>query len=605
MAADNRSSAAVCSMIEKFELETVNNVRAQKSQTGGLHYTPAALLAYISQCRLSGLLMGPIYGVFLYLYITHLILAGYPFTAPNTSSCSPTNTSCWTAGLNQTSINETALMSKRTSHLVGGGVGAVVGSGLALTSVFSTRVRCNMVLILPSLLTKRGRSFMFSFALALVIEGPLSTLEHNVHFQEVVRSFTCMYREMKSMAQMFVEKFVKIMDQLNNILVMVNDASKAYLAQLERDIENATAESRANIEATKRDVEKKMKEMKEAAEGIADVLNAPGGILSSACDGVTAAGGAIGGAIADEVGSWFSRRRKRSSCGPPNLVDVPDVDISAFDGIPLDALKNIVQDLNPNLDLVNMDFDMLAAKIDSSSIRIIRETLQGLFMHAFESSKTIARWASKIFYISIILIIYDTYAYVCSFYKDDAFDNMTINHSFKEICEKEKKPKVTPMRCWELKEKYHLAVSMILSKKEAISLVKESVPSLCAAIVISGILLTDYLFAVTLEAFKEHASFGLTFPGMEQGISFGSTLQEAAGKGLSNTIKIDGFDLSTDKCLPSPQRTESSSIWPIFAIIITALLSCVIEAYFSRLRPIICNAYYPERAQERAVFLHK
>ena len=161
------------------------------------------------------------------------------------------------------------------------------------------------------------------------------------------------------------------------------------------------------------------------------------------------------------------------------------------------------------------------------------------------------------------------------------------------------------MRCWELKEKYHLAVSMILSKKEAISLVKESVPSLCAAIVISGILLTDYLFAVTLEAFKEHASFGLTFPGMEQGISFGSTLQEAAGKGLSNTIKIDGFDLSTDKCLPSPQRTESSSIWPIFAIIITALLSCVIEAYFSRLRPIICNAYYPERAQERAVFLHK
>ncbi|XP_063685518.1 E3 ubiquitin-protein ligase DCST1-like [Bolinopsis microptera] len=421
-----------------------------------------------------------------------------------------------------------------------------------------------------------------------------------------------MYREIKSMAERSVEQFVKIMEQFKKLLAMMNDASKAYLAQLERDIENATAETRANIEATKRDVEKKMREMKEVAESIGDVLNTPGSMISGFCDGVTMAGGGVldslfdaGRGFVDAFEDIFTGRRKRSSCEPPNIIDVPDLDLSAFDGISLDALKNIVRDLNPNLDLIDMDFDMLAAEIDSSSIRKIRDTLQGIFMHAFESTKIIARWASKIFYISIILIIYDAYVYVGSFYKDDAFDNMTINHSFKEICEKEKKPKVTPMRCWELKEKYHLAVSMILSKKETISLVTESIPSLCAAIVISGILLMDYLFAVTLEAFKEHASFGITFPGMEQGISFGSTLKEATGQSLSNTIRIDGFDLSTDKCLPSPQRTNNSSIWPIFAIIIAALLSCVIEAYFSRLRQIICNAYYPKRAQERAIYLHK
>ena len=463
-----------------------------------------------------------------------------------------------------------------------------------------------MILILPSLLTKRGRGFMFSFALALVIEGPLSTLEHNI--QEVVRSFTCMYREMKSMAQRFAEQFVKIMEQMKNILAMVNDASQAYLAQLERDIENATEETRENIKATKREVEKKMKEMKEAVGSFSDVLNAPGNFISDVCSGVTAAVGGVYDNVSDEVGSFIGGlfgRKKRSSCNPPNLVDIPNVDISAFDGISLDALKDIVRKLDPNLDLINMDFDMLTLKIDSSSIRKIRETLQGIFMHAFAFSRIIAQWASKIFYIFIILIIYDTYAYVNSFYRDDAFDNMTINHSFKKICKKEKKPKVTPMRRWELKEKYNLAVSMILSKEETLSLFKESLPSICAAIVISAILVTDYLFAVTLEAFKEHASFGITFPGMEQGISFGSTLKEAAGKSLSSTIKIDGFDLSTDKCLPRPQKTEVSSIWPIFTIIIIALLSCVVEVYFSRLRSIICNAYYPKRAEERAIFLHK
>ena len=94
-----------------------------------------------------------------------------------------------------------------------------------------------------------------------------------------------------------------------------------------------------------------------------------------------------------------------------------------------------------------------------------------------------------------------------------------------------------------------------------------------------------------------------TKPGMEQGVSLSSFLLN--NHTFDPLLKIRAFNLSTDPCLPRSKQTDAVSLGPIFAILVVCFFSCVVEAYFSRLRAIICNIFYPVRANERAKYLYK
>ena len=59
-----------------------------------------------------------------------------------------------------------------------------------------------------------------------------------------------------------------------------------------------------------------------------------------------------------------------------------------------------------------------------------------------------------------------------------------------------------------------------------------------------------------LEVFQENASFGLSFPGAQQSISFQSVLDQARDKQVE-TIRVEAFNLTTDPCLPKPCRSAS------------------------------------------------
>ena len=53
-----------------------------------------------------------------------------------------------------------------------------------------------------SLATKRGRAFLMSTAIVLMVkDGPVNTLDCNV--QQVVRSITCMYDQVRTIKKSF------------------------------------------------------------------------------------------------------------------------------------------------------------------------------------------------------------------------------------------------------------------------------------------------------------------------------------------------------------------------------------------------------------------
>ena len=162
-------------IINQFEKPTDLEIQknSEKNQRNrGLQKIKTCTTTFFGS-RWMGLVIGPAYGIFLYLYVTHLILGGAPFTSKFKSANQTTNQSILTTDLkNLMNVKDESfendadfepLMSHQTSHLIGLGIGGGTGIGITIYSLFSVEVRCSMVLMVPSLLTKRGRGFMLTF----------------------------------------------------------------------------------------------------------------------------------------------------------------------------------------------------------------------------------------------------------------------------------------------------------------------------------------------------------------------------------------------------------------------------------------------------------
>ena len=121
-----------------------------------------------------------------------------------------------------------------------------------------------------------------------------------------------------------------------------------------------------------------------------------------------------------------------------------------------------------------------------------------------------------------------------------------------------------------------------------------------------GVIVTDFALSTVLQLFRDQAKFGISFDGMENGVSFQSLLPGLeSGEIHLIDLNVQGFNLSTDPCLPSPKTTDQIQIAIIAIIIIVCSLSYIFDAYISRLRAKICNMCFPTRARQRAEYLYK
>merc|ERR1712226_1821811 len=113
----------------------------------------------------------------------------------------------------------------------------------------------------------------------------------------------------------------------------------------------------------------------------------------------------------------------------------------------------------------------------------------------------------------------------------------------------------------------------------------------------------DAIFFWTLETFREEAKYAIGFAGMQNNLTIPGATPLIPGEVIA--INVWGFDVSTDPCLPVPYKTDYTCLFSIGTLIGASILSCVFDAYASRLRSTICSIFFPERAQQRAEYLYK
>ena len=263
--------------------------------------------------------------------------------------------------------------------------------------------------------------------------------------QEVVRGLTCMYETVKSIADEYLDQLQKIFDQIEGLLKVVQ-------GQVARA-----------AEASKRKMEEQINKHKEKLSGLKKMLEGPSYVADKMCSGVKSAVSWVKGVGRKIKNSIGGKRRKRNACGIPPII--PKLDVNVPD-VNLEALKNFIKLLDPDIDLIDFDWGDILPALKHSSITDIRQKLKGILKGFFSSVQDYCSLARKIFYLSIILIIWDATIYMSRYYSDLSYDNMLVDDNLRELWRSGQKEKITPLQTWELKMKFQYSASVKLSKAE-------------------------------------------------------------------------------------------------------------------------------------------
>ena len=546
------------------------DLEKEKTQPSSKSSLPHRAMRRLGKSRYSGLFFGPLYGVLIYLYIAFLIIPGRPFTHTDQDQ------------------DFNALITMETGHYIAGGVGIVSGTGLTISSMTSRRLRCTMVLMIPTLVTRRGRALLMALSIGLLVEGPLRTMRYNLF--EIGNTFTCMYDEIYKLSSHILHQFGVVLSQFQIILEKIRVLLDLYIKRLEADL------SPEGIQELK-DARAAIEKIKTAAEKAADAVSVP----DTFCSGVISASSPMGSKIkklsskfreyVDDLvgGSSQNDRRKRDACAA--IVEFGEVNLN---NISQKDLEEILTKIGSNVDVTKIKTrDDLVKELDTTSIDYIRTEFKETFESAMDTILIVTIWVSKVLYLTIFLLVHDANTYLTHHYSDDTFDNMMVDDNLKRLNRK----KLTPLRNWEIQEQYYHAKDVIMTSNELITMLIISLSSAVCTLSVTIVVIGDYLLSAALIAFTENSKLAISFPGLESGVSVASQEED--------TIEIEGYDFSLDPCIPHGRESPPRVLWPLYMVLLLCLLSCTLETYFARARAIICNAFYEKRAEQRAIYLYE
>eukprot|EP00111_Clytia_hemisphaerica_P016968 TCONS_00050321-protein len=316
----------------------------------------------------------------------------------------------------------------------------------------------------------------------------------------------------------------------------------------------------------------------------------------------------LGNKIAKAIPFFGRKRRDVDVCGfpvpLPNLENLkPELSFKE-----LEELNEWAKEMIPSIKVRPMKDLDLNRLLEAPNVEDIRFKILGTIKDVFKTILDYLFYLKKFFIvISLLLLTIDSVRYLKQYFTDNAFDNMFADDNLRRLWWENGNvfEKLTPLRRWEIEMKYQVTASVRLSKSEIQTMILKSLTAVIVIAISVFVILGDFAFKELLNTLASNAGFAIGFKGMEQSIVADVKLGGREKKVVLQKLNIQRFNVSIDPCLPSPMKTEGQTIIILTVILVIVLLSCIFDAYALRLRARICNSFYPDRAHERAVYLHK
>ena len=481
-------------------------------------------------------------------------------------------------------------------QVVGISLSVVIAAFIVLSGLKSRYVRCVSVLVLPGLLAGRGRTILMTVAMGLLLEGPIASINYNIN--QVVESQVCMYESVKQSSCYFNNQIEAILRKSNGMLRQQRDELQRELTKINDQIQNGVNRFQKDMIRQQKDLKERISKFKKefsAIQRIVEGLNKPCGFVNSALADITD--------FFNDIGDWFSfkkKRKRRSTEACEASIPLPDIDFSSTtleSSKNIDKLREWLKDFAPGQIPIAPTLPNVKGLLKTSSVQNIRHKIMSLITNLFKVITTYMMVIKRCFLVlSMILLIGMAYNYLRLYLSDDAFDNHYIDDNIKRLWRlwPDTWPKMTPLRHWELEEKYQISASLRLSKIEWRRVLIKILPTLSFSVVVVSTLLVDYGLTEFLLNLAVNGRFAVTF----------TEVNDDGGGGGEDLKSVRKVDLSTEPCLPRPKLTRKSNIAFLLLITLSIGLTCLFDAYLSRLRSCICNQFYAEQGRERARYLY-
>ncbi|CAG9772832.1 unnamed protein product [Ceutorhynchus assimilis] len=510
-------------------------------------------------------------------------------------------------------------------------ISTILGIGLATSS----QIRCMTLLALTSLGGRIGRSVLKALVITLVISGPLENLSNNG--KEVVRVFSCtaslQFNLTKARFSLMFKPFAQAIFGIKTEIYEVKDtirSIKDVSAPVAGEIENEQVERAIKEENDYLDNDKtneKKDNLTESREYEKMYLKK---VEMRCMDQFTKASIKCramfqkGYDTCYETVSWIAAW---ILCWPMKLDFVcnvaealggasrcdPSKHIDAGFGEGYAYLKQSRVSLTQNFKDVKLQYKIGKIK-QLRDLRDARDTASAI-LHNVKNKKaffdTISNIIKRLLVLVFIRVIFSSQTYEEKFLKDIEFDNCYISKYFRKIDARRKsqeKSSLLPLKKLERKQLIDpFSPKPLKSERELI--LKESFLLLLEMITASTFILLDSLFFEALDIIRRHARIDYLTTGKHdlvltiKGTGMIATLLRSLIKGFNIKKRIK-VERSNEKCLPRPQKLSKSYIWKIYGTYFAIWLMMWFQAYFLRMRRMICAYFFKKREKKRILFLY-
>lgn len=219
-------------------------------------------------------------------------------------------------------------------------------------------------------------------------------------------------------------------------------------------------------------------------------------------------------------------------------------------------------------------------------------------------------WMSLLTSFMFLWIFLRAIIYRNKFLLSDRFDNYYITKNFIKIDEQRKKLNKDSVLPLTRKEgnKYARPNSCILLRSEKLKLIRSIIFLIISSIQLLSIIIIDYSFYWLLSTIRRYGS-------KQSGLETPEILTlSVTGKGMIAELYdgiIEAFEPMTKEyyidpipCLPDPFPPDFQRNYEIGGFLILCWILLFFEPFGLRLRQIVMNSYYPNRSNERAVWLY-
>ncbi|XP_055538451.1 DC-STAMP domain-containing protein 2 [Wyeomyia smithii] len=485
----------------------------------------------------------------------------------------------------------------------------VIALGFIFTilSCCSSNFQCLMLLMIPQILSKRGRAAMIAYVFVLTLNGPARNTVANINV--LGRAMTCGQEQLKG----------AIHDALQAVKVPFV-ALKRTIGEILSEVEKAFAKVHRVLIRILRLVKRILNTIKLGYQWLANVV--------SVCN--------------KKIGTPFERcyqalqsavedcRQKIPSmaflCEVTHVAKVVCYSVKFIDFMCelIDFVSdNIVETIEQKLkDFMENIRNMFYVEVDFDHAFAFQTNASKTFSQiTWEIREEINQKSKGLFTLFNIFGIVSSFCFICvivrsvryktKYLTKNAFDNCYLSQEFIAIDERRRRigrDSLLPLTRRE-RHRYISLTSCKLTRKEKFRIARSAVFLFVSSVKIVGLVSADYclywlLVTVRYAALKQA---GIERPPMVTLEVRGFGIVADMYRGIVGAFEpmVQQLDvIDAVQCAPEPVEPNLNRYLLICLLLLFCWMATVLEPYGLRTRQIIMRGYFPERARERAVWLY-